>query len=141
MAKIAIPIEGDTIFKGHFAHAPEFLIYGSSSGEARLEERRSNPLSYSSAEEQDSPIHRYHGSSKYEFLRSKVLGDIDVLVVGGGCMTSIYYFMSQAVKLVFVDRDDNPVEASRVADAIASRAYLGQVSVYSEGSLVEVDNG
>ncbi len=56
-------------------------------------------------------------------------------------MTSIYYFMSQAVKLVFVDRDDNPVEASRVADAIASRAYLGQVSVYSEGSLVEVDNG
>ncbi|MFZ8824115.1 MAG: NifB/NifX family molybdenum-iron cluster-binding protein [Desulfurococcales archaeon] len=114
-------MDGATIASGHFAHSTHFMIIDLEGGKANPVEIRENPLGYvpdTDLESQEEygggesihPVfHRYHryihlhGVEKYRTLREEVLGDVDLIIAGGACRTSIEYFTSEGVKFVFAD--------------------------------------
>ncbi len=111
---------------GHFAHSPIFTIYDVENGKPKLVGSRKNPLSAVpdlDADEQDSHHHHHHhhphlhGPPKYRFLRENVLSDVDVVVAGGACPTSVAVFTGYGVKIIFTE-PGTPVEE---AVAIVSR--------------------
>ena len=113
--RVAVALgEDGTVFPGHFAHAPVFAIYEVNGNEAVLVEERKNPLG--DVPDIDDPRHAHsghghhhhhhghlHGPPKYMFLRGEVLPDVDVVVAGGACPTSVYTFNEQGCKVVFVE--------------------------------------
>jgi len=116
-------IDGGSIAPGHFAHSTHFMIVDLEGGVAKPVEVRENPLGYvpdedighggGYEEEQghvEHPVfHRYHryfhlhGVEKYRTLREEVLSDVDLVIAGGACRTSIEYFTSEGVKFIFAD--------------------------------------
>lgn len=113
-------LDGDTIAPGHFAHSTHFLVFEIEGGKISPVEVRENPLGHvpdhdaHGHEEAGSGgaghvvpyLHRYyhlHGVEKYRTLRSEVLHDVDIVVAGGACRTSVEYFASEGVKMLFAD--------------------------------------
>ncbi len=121
--KVAIASTKDgLIFPGHFAHSETFRIYEYEGGQLKLLEVRENPLG--NVPDLDAGHHHHHhghhhahgmhGVQKYAFLREKVLPDVDVVIAGGACQTSFYYFTSNGVKVLFTD----PVPVDLVEQSI-----------------------
>ncbi|MEM1611296.1 MAG: NifB/NifX family molybdenum-iron cluster-binding protein [Sulfolobales archaeon] len=113
-------MDGATIASGHFAHSTHFMIVDLEGGKVNPIEVRENPLGYvpdTDLEHQEHgegesihPVfHRYHrylhlhGVEKYRTLREEVLRDVDLIIAGGACRTSIEYFTSEGVKFIFAD--------------------------------------
>lgn len=142
MVRVAVAMSNGEVFRGHFAHAPKFVLFNISSEGIAREGERENPLGsmpdHDAHGSQPEMQPRLHGIPKYEFLRNSVLNDVDVVVVSSGCMTSIYYFLSQGVKLVFVDEDENP-KPEDVANAIARAGDIGEITIYTQGRILEVE--
>ena len=114
-----------------------FAIY--SLGEGRVVELRLNPLG--SVPDPDAGgahghhVGAMHGISKYEWLRNNVLRDVDAIVAGGACMTSIVYFTSEGVKLLFARPGTSIGE---VVEAIArNRDSLPLIGLYEGGHIVD----
>ena len=140
--KIAVAVDKDgVVFPGHFAHAPVYRIYKYSNGRLELMEERRNPLGdvpdldhghhisrLNSDFEGESPeAPPAHGLPKYQWLRSRVLPDVSVVIAGGACQTSYRYFTSEGVKLLFTD----PVEVETL------EAYVTQNREEFEKALKE----
>jgi predicted Fe-Mo cluster-binding NifX family protein len=112
--------DGETIGEGHFAHARRFFIYDydQETGDIKMIEDRRNPLGDLPDMDDPAALHRalaqlnipMHGVAKYQWLREKVLSDVDVVIAGGACQTSYNYFTSSGVQLLFVD-PGTPVSA------------------------------
>ncbi|WP_062661357.1 NifB/NifX family molybdenum-iron cluster-binding protein [Aeropyrum camini] len=128
---------------GHFAHAPLFLIYKLEKGAPKLEEVRENPLALMPDEDAGEHSHHHHGGfhgpSKYKFLRDKVLSDINLIIAGGACMTSIAFFLGEGVSLAFADPSTPAEEVLKAAVEKASEGRLPELSVYAWGRLVDPD--
>ncbi|WP_148682885.1 NifB/NifX family molybdenum-iron cluster-binding protein [Pyrobaculum ferrireducens] len=132
--KVAVACnQENVVFPGHFAHAPKFRIYMYEGGQLKLLEERTNPLG--SVPDYDEHHHHHHheigvmntdfqgeeappahGLPKYQWLRDKVLPDVDVVIAAGACQTSYRFFTSSGVKMLFTD----PVEVSTLEEYIAS---------------------
>ena len=137
MVRVAIATEdGSTISGGHFAHSRRFAIY--SLKEGRLLELRDNPLaSVPDLDVEGTSIHGaggLHGRAKYEWLRREVLSDVDVVVAGGACMTSIVYFTSSGVRLVFTMPGTRGEE---VLGALRSAGEIPLLGIYEDGRIVD----
>lgn len=119
-------LDGDTIAPGHFAHSTHFLVFDIEGGRVSPVEVRENPLGYVPDSDAHGHLHGHHGHEgqedlgggvvpylhryyhmhgveKYRTLRSEVLHDIDLVVAGGACRTSVEHFTSEGVKMVFAD--------------------------------------
>lgn len=136
-------LDGNTIAPGHFAHSTHFMILDIESGKINPVEVRENPFGYvpdtdmghygSEGEEEhlsEYPymhrFHRYHhlhGVEKYRTLREEVLRDVGLIIAGGACRTSVEYFTSEGVKMVFVD----PGEPIRDVVDFISQVDLNQI--------------
>ena len=142
--------DGETISYGHFAHAGEFIIIDAEDGEYRVREVRKNPFSL--IPDPDDPRHfddqeehvvgeellelaSLHGVEKYSRLRELALSDVNVIVSSGGCPTSIMYFTSQDVRMVFAEPG---VRYREVIEAIKRHGLekLPPISVFEDGSIV-----
>ncbi len=107
---IASTSEG-VIYPGHFAHAMAFYVYDfdGDSGSFAFVEERGNPLG--SVPDVDVEGGRGHvvegvplrGPDKYEWLRSNVLSDADVVIAADACQTSYMVFTGKGVRLIFTD--------------------------------------
>ncbi len=116
--------DGERIGEGHFAHNTHFIILDIDPNEVQPVELRENPLGFipdldhhmHHSHDQDMPeaihpelarrLHEFrglHGVEKYRKLKETLLNDVDLIVAGGACMTSIKYFTSEGVKLIFAD--------------------------------------
>ncbi|BAF34707.1 hypothetical protein APE_0067a [Aeropyrum pernix K1] len=148
--KIAIASEkaSEPVFRvagGHFAHAPIFLIYKVDNGVPKLEEIRENPLAAIPDEDAGGDVHHHHhhkglhGPSKYKYLKDNVLSDVNLIIAGGACMTSIAYFLSEGVSLSFADPGTPADEVLKAAVEKASEGKLPEISVYAWGKLVDPD--
>ena len=140
MAKIAVATgDGETVSPGHFAHAASFLVFEG----GRVVEVRSNPLH--TVPDLDDPAgasgmggemhHGLHGIAKYRLLREHVLGDVDVVICSGGCPTSITYFVSEGVRMVFTDPGYSVEDAVRLVTSVDPED-LPAISVIEDGRLV-----
>jgi len=129
--KVAIACNHEgAVFPGHFAHAPKFRIYNYEKGRLELLEERVNPLgsmpdydehhhhgiSIMNTDFQGEETPPAHGLPKYQWLRNKVLSDVDVVIAAGACQTSYRFFTSNGVKMLFTD----PVEVAALEEYIAS---------------------
>ncbi|MDM7274596.1 MAG: NifB/NifX family molybdenum-iron cluster-binding protein [Thermoprotei archaeon] len=114
MAKYRVAIAGTSegvIYPGHFAHAEVFHVYDfdGDSGSFAFVEERINPLG-SVPDVDVEGGHRHvvegaplRGPEKYEWLRSNVLGDADVVIAADACQTSYMVFTGKGVRLIFTD--------------------------------------
>lgn len=136
-------LDGSTIAPGHFAHSTHFMILDIEGGKINTVEVRKNPFGHvpdtdmghhsSGSEEQhygEHPHrHRFHrhyhlrGIEKYRTLRKEVLKDVELIIAGSACKTSIEYFTSEGVKMVFVD----PGEPIRDVVDYISRLEFNQI--------------
>ncbi|MEB3780291.1 MAG: hypothetical protein GSR85_08700 [Desulfurococcales archaeon] len=142
--------DGETISYGHFAHAGEFIIIDEDNGEYKVSETRKNPFSL--IPDPDDPRHfdepeehiiggdlmelaRLHGVEKYSKLRELALSDVDVIISSGGCPTSIMYFTSQDVRMVFTEPG---VDYKEVLKAIKEYGVekLPPISIFEDGRIV-----
>jgi|GEM_PF-312018 len=116
-------MDGDSIAPGHFAHSTHFMVIDIDGGKVNPVEVRENPLGHvpdsdigyleehgEGGDVEAHPLfHRYHryfhlhGIEKYRTLREEVLSDVDLIIAGGACRTSIEYFTSEGVKFIFAD--------------------------------------
>ena len=136
----AVDPSGRHIAPGHFAHAPRFIVYKIGDGNAELLEDRSNPLAkipdLDAGEGHEH--HNYHtmglhGPPKYYFLREQVLPDVEVLVAGGACPTSVTVFVNEGVKIVFTE-PGTPIE--EVLEALKKNIdELTELSEYSDDAI------
>ena len=140
--------DGESVVDGHFAHAPKFAIYDIEPGKGvRRVELRENPLGRIPDPDDPGAHHHHHhvevegvvlhGIEKYAYLRERVLSDADVVVAGGACMTSVQYFYSEGVKLVFTQPG---TRADEVAKALESyEGDLPGLALYEQGSLKNLE--
>ncbi|CCC81960.1 NifB/NifX family molybdenum-iron cluster-binding protein [Thermoproteus tenax] len=94
------------VFPGHFAHADKFYIYEYDGRGVRLVEVRENPLSRASDLDTEGHAHvgpRAHGVAKYSWLRENALPDVEVIIATAACQTSVDYFTSEGVRVLFTD--------------------------------------
>jgi len=141
MAKIAVATDdGETISPGHFAHAASFILY---KDDGVVEVRR-NPLH--AVPDLDDPragagvggdysLHGLHGIAKYRMLRDRVLNDVDIIICSGGCPTSIMYFTSEGVRMVFTEPGYSVDEALKLVSS-TSLEDLPAISIIEDGVLV-----
>ena len=147
MGKLLVAVASDdkkTVGWGHFAHNSYYLIAEVSGGSYKIVEVRKNPFSMvpdpddpSSGAQAEIPreleeLMHMHGIEKYSTLKNMVLNDVDIIVASGGCATSIAYFSSEGVKLVFAPAG---APAERVLQDLAKvdPESLPPLSQYDEG--------
>ncbi|MCE4612123.1 MAG: NifB/NifX family molybdenum-iron cluster-binding protein [Desulfurococcales archaeon] len=143
--RVAVAALDGMIVGGHFAHAPRFLVYKVEKGSWSLLEERKNPLGdvpdldYPGAEADLEAIvhaHGMHGPQKYMFLRREVLPDVDVVVAGGACPTSVTVFVNDGVKIILAE-PGTPVE--EVLKVLSSNPEdIPDIGFYEEGAIEAV---
>ena len=123
--RIAIAVEGTgDVHPGHFAHAPKFRVYEYDfNGGLRELGERDNPLGRMPDIEDPEEAAKYleklgislHGRSKYDYLREKVLPDVDVVICYDACPTSVKVFEDSGVRVLFTP----PATVEEVLDYIS----------------------
>ena len=148
MGRLLVAVASDdkkTVGWGHFAHNSYYIIAEVGDGSYSVREVRKNPFSMvpdvddpgASEKAGETPLEyeelmHMHGIEKYSTLKKMVLDDVDVVVASGGCATSIAYFSSEGVKLVFAPAGE---QADKVLEDLSKvdPQSLPPLSQYEKG--------